>query len=230
MIVSIHQPNYLPWLGYFHKIANCDVFVSLDNVPYTKNSLINRNKIKTQHGARWITLSVLTKGHCGQLINDVKINNNVPWSKIHWKRLEANYAKAPHFQEYKDQFESIYQENWQTLTDLNETLLKLICEILCIKNIKFIRASELGVCGKSTALLVDICKAVGADTYLSGFGGKKYMDEELFGKEGIQLKYSGFQHPVYNQMWGDFIPNLSVIDFIFNQGGSNFSNINDSNK
>ena len=230
MIVSIHQPNYLPWLGYFHKIAYSDVFVLLDNVPYTKNSLINRNKIKTQHGASWITLSVLTKGRQGQLIDEVEFNNEIPWRGIHWKTLEANYAKAPHFQESRDQFESIYQENWQTLTDLNETLLKLICEILCIKNIKFIRASELGVCGKSTALLVDICKAVGADTYLSGFGGKKYMDEELFGKEGIKLKYSEFQHPVYNQMWGDFIPNLSVIDFIFNQGGSNFSNINDSNK
>ncbi len=223
MIVSIHQPNYLPWLGYFHKIANSDAFVFLDNVPYTKNSLINRNKIKTQRGASWMTLSVLTKGRKEQFIGDTEINNGTPWRETHWKTIKANYSKAPYFPEYRDRFESIYQKDWKNLCDLNETLIKLICEIFGIQNPKFVRASELGVCGKSTSLLINICKAIGADTYLSGNGGKKYMDEELFDKERIILKYSEFQHPVYRQLWGDFIPNLSVIDFIFNEGGLNFS-------
>lgn len=228
MIISIHQPNYLPWLGYFHKIANSEVFVFLDNVPYTKNSLINRNKIKTQRGANWMTLSVLTKGLNGQLIGDAEINNGMPWREIHWRTIKANYSKAPYFQDYKDRFENVYQKEWKNLADLNETLVELICEILGIRNVKFVRASELGVYGKSTSLLISICKAVGADTYLSGNGGKKYMDEELFEKEGIKLKYSEFRHPVYNQLWGSFVPNLSVIDFIFNEGGSNFSNIKDN--
>jgi hypothetical protein len=227
MIVSIHQPNYLPWLGYFHKIANCDVFVLQDNVPYTTN-FINRNMIKTSCGASWLTLGVLTKGRQGQLIGDVKINNEIPWRRTHWKTIKANYSKAPYFSDYKDRFESIYQKEWESLADLNETLVKLISEILGIRNVKFVRASELGVCGKSTNLLINICKALGSDTYLSGNGGKKYMDEELFEKEGIKLKYSEFQHPVYNQLFGDFVPNLSVIDFIFNEGGSNFSNLKDN--
>lgn len=218
MIVSVHQPNYLPWLGYFLKIANSDIFVFLDNVPYTKNSIINRNKIKTEHGAMWLTVSVLTKGRYGQLINEVEINNNVPWSKIHWKTIWANYAKAPYFQSYSSLFESVYQREWRKLSELNETLIRLICEIFSIKGVKFIRASELNVSGKSTELLINICKALGADTYLSGFGGKKYMNEKLFEKRGIELKYYEFQHPIYKQLWGDFISNLSVIDLLFNEG------------
>jgi len=160
----------------------------------------------------------------------VEINNEIPWRGTHWKTFKANYSKAPYFLDYKDKFESIYQKEWESLADLNETLVKLICEILSIQNVKFIRASELGVCGKSTSLLINICKAVGGDTYLSGNGGKKYMEEELFEKEGIKLKYSEFQHPVYNQLFGDFVPNLSVIDFIFNEGGSNFSNLKDNKR
>ncbi len=221
MIAGIHQPNYIPWSGYFYKIANSDIFIFLDNVPYTKNSFINRNKIKTQHGEAWMTISVLTKGRYGQMINEVEINNNIPWGKIHWKTIEANYAKAPYFEEYKHLFEDIYQKKWENLMEFNEAMIKMICEILCIKNIKFIRASELDVSGKNTRLLINICKAVGADSYFSGSGGKKYMDEELFEEEGVKLKYSEFQHPVYDQLWGDFSPNLSVIDLIFNKGGSN---------
>ena len=185
MIVSIHQPNYLPWLGYFYKIANSDVFVIQDNLLYIKKSFINRNTIKTPHGAQWLTLNVLSKGRSGQLINEVEIDNSIQWGKIHLKTMEANYGKASYFQEYRDQFESIYQEKWESLADLNETLVKLVCEMLCIKNVKFVRTSELGVDGKSTNLLINICKAVGADTYLSGNGGKKYMVEELFENEGI---------------------------------------------
>ncbi len=225
MIVSAHQPNYLPWLGYFYKIANSDVFVIEDNLRYIKKSFINRNAIKTPRGAQWLTLNVLSEGRSGQLINEVEIDNSIQWGRIHLKTMKANYGKAPYFHDYWDLFESIYQEKWESLADLNETLVKLICEILGIRNVKFVRASELGVDGKSTSLLINMCKAVGGDTYLSGNGGKKYMNEGLFEKEGIQLKYSEFQYPVYNQLFGDFIPDLSVIDFIFNEGGSKFSNI-----
>jgi hypothetical protein len=229
MIVSIHQPNYLPWLGYFNKIANSDVFIFLDSVQYTTKSFINRNKIKTPRGVQWITLPCLSTGRYGQLINEVEIANSKCWDRIHWNMIKGNYAKTPYFQDYKYLFESIYQKEWDNLAELNETLVKLICEILNIKNVKFLRASELNISGKSTEMLINICKAVGGDTYLSGNGGKNYMDEQLFEKEGIKLKYSEFQHPVYNQLWGDFVPNLSVIDFIFNEGGSNFLNIKDNN-
>lgn len=218
MIAAIHQPNYLPWLGYFYKIASCDVFVFLDNVEYSKEGFINRNKIKTPQGAIWLTTGVLTKGHHGQLINEVKINNSVPWSVIHRKSISQNYSSAKYFNEYFPSLENIYRETWERLADLNEALIRLMCKMLNIAGIKFVQASELSVPGKSTELLVNICNAVGADTYHSGPSGRNYMDEDLFKKQHIRLEYSNFKHPTYEQLGGDFIPNMSVIDLIFNEG------------
>lgn len=218
MIVAIHQPNYLPWLGYFYKMSRCNIFVMLDNVQYTKDGFINRNKIKTSQGAIWLTIGVLTKGHYGQHISEVELNNNVPWSSIHQKSLSQNYSKAPYFRNYISFFEDIYRRKWERLADLNEALIGVICEVLGIKDVKFVRASELNVSGQGTELLVNICQAVGADTYLSGPSGQKYMDEGLFEKENISLRYSDFQHPTYTQLWGDFIPNMSIIDLLFNEG------------
>ena len=219
MIVAIHQPNYLPWLGYFYKIANCDVFVFLDNVQYSKNDVINRNKIKTPQGEAWLTVGILSKGHYGQPINEVKINNDVPWAGTHWKSLAQNYRKAPYFREYEGLFENVYRHKWEGLADLNKHLTGIVLEILGIKGVKLVLASELSASGKSTELLINICKAVGGDVYLSGFGGKNYMDEAAFEKEGLVLRYYDFKHPTYSQLWGDFIPNLSIVDLLFNEGG-----------
>jgi len=179
---------------------------------------INRNRIKTPQGTRWLTVDVLTKGHYGQLINEVEINNSVPWSSIHEKSISQNYSKAPYFRKYRTFFEDIYHQKWERLADLNEALIKVICQILGISSVEFIRASELNASGESTELLVNICRAVGADTYLSGPSGNKYLDEGLFASEGINLRYTDFKHPIYTQLWGDFIPNMSVIDSIFNEG------------
>lgn len=218
MIAAIHQPNYLPWLGYFYKLIKADIFVLLDNVPYSKNGFINRNNIKTPQGVKWLTVDVLTKHRHGQLVSEVEINNNIPWANIHEKSISQNYTKGPYFSKYMSLFGNIYRTKWEKLVDLNEALIKTICEILTVKNVRFIRASELSVRGTSTELLVNICKAVESDTYLSGPSGQKYMDEELFKKEKISIRYSDFKHPTYTQLWGDFTPNMSIIDLIFNEG------------
>jgi hypothetical protein len=218
MIAAIHQPNYLPWLGYFYKICRCDVFVLLDNVQYSKNNIINRNKIKTPQGPIWLTVGVLTKDRHGQLINEVAINNGVPWNKTHYKSLAQNYSKAAYFEKYSPYFERIYESQWLNLADLNETLIRTICQLLGFEHVRFTRASELAASGTETEHLIGICKAVGANTYLSGFGGKKYMDEDSFEKEGIKLEYYDFKHPAYRQLWGDFTPNLSIVDLLFNEG------------
>lgn len=217
MIVAIHQPHYLPWLGYFYKMASCDTFVLLDNVGYSKNGFINRNRIKTPQGPTWLTVGVLTRNHFGQPINKVEINNTVPWNNTHYKSLSHNYARAPYFLEYKTCFEDVYRQKWERLADLNEALIKVI-SILLGMNIKYIRASKLNVPGHRTELLVNICKALGANTYLSGPMGREYMDEELFKKEGLSVRYSDFKHPAYKQLWGDFIPNMSIVDLMFNKG------------
>lgn len=218
LIVAIHQPNYLPWLGYFYKIINCDIFVFLDNVQYTKNSYINRNKIKTPQGATWLTVDVLTKGSYGQLINETKINNNILWSKRHWKTIKQNYSRAPYFEKYEKYLESIYQRPWEYLSDLNETLVRTICEMLDITDVEFIKASGLNVSGKGSELLINICREAGGDTYLSGFGGANYMEEKGFRGSGVELKYYDFEHPVYHQLWGNFVPNLCITDLLFNEG------------
>jgi hypothetical protein len=217
LIVAIHQPNYIPWLGFFYKIAKSDIFIFLDDVQYTKNSFINRNKIKTSQGSIWLTLPVRNKGRFGQLIREVELNESVPWRKKHIKTLEANYSRSIYFLKYYDSIKNLYDISNGSLSILNITFIKYICAELGIKT-KFINASEMKISGTSTNRLVDICMQLGADTYFSGFGGSKYQEEEIFNKYGIKLQYSDFIHPVYTQLWGEFIPNLSIFDLLFNCG------------
>jgi hypothetical protein len=229
MIAAIHQPNYLPWIGYFYKITNCDIFVLLDTVQYEKNGFVNRNKIKTSRGIEWLTIGVLTKGRYQQPINTVEINNDVSWSRIHEKTLSQNYNKTTYFKKYVKLFLEIYGRKWKGLADLNEALIRTICEILDITNVKLVRTSELDIPGEGTELLANICEAVRADTYLSGPSGKKYLSEGIFEQKGVGVKYSDFVHPIYDQQWGEFVPNMSIIDLLFNEGPRSLNIIKRSN-
>jgi len=218
MIVAIHQPNYIPWLGYFYKIYKSDIFVFLDNVQFTKNSFQNRNKIKTPQGPIWLTEPILMKGRFGQLTNEVEFNNRIPWREKHLKTLEMNYKKAKYFDKYFPKLQKVYfKKEWKKLVDFNIELIKFICNELGL-NKRFEIASELEANGKATNLLVDICKRIGADVYLSGRGGQKYQREDIFNNAGINVVYSNFKHPTYPQLWGEFEPNLSVLDLLFNCG------------
>ncbi len=218
MIVAIHQPNYIPWLGFFHKIAQSDIFVSLDNVPFTKNGFQNRNRIKTPNGAMWLTVPVFTKNRLGQSTRDVEINNNVNWQKKHWHSISQNYSKAPYFKMFSEFFQRVYTvQGFSRLVDLNEAIIKFIIETIDIET-KITKASSIHVYGEGTKLLVEICKAVGADTYLSGPSGMKYLEGEGFKDEGILVIYDNFQHPIYDQLFGPFLPKLSIIDLMFNCG------------
>jgi len=218
MIVAIHQPNFLPWLGYFYKMAKCDVFVLLDNVQYTKNSFINRNRIKTSQGAQWLTVPVKTKGRFGQLIKDVEINNTVDWRRKHLRALEMNYKRARFFETVFQGLETIYfAHDWYNLCELNVRLLEWVLSLLGMEK-RLVRAAELNVKGVGTQLLINIVKEVGGDVYLSGFGGAKYQEEGLFKEAGINLEYYDFEHPIYPQLWSGFVPNLSIIDLLFNCG------------
>jgi hypothetical protein len=215
MIISIHQPAYIPWLGYFDKIARSDVHIFLDDAEYSKNNLFNRNKIKTPQGWMWLTIPVHYKNN--DLICETKIVNTFNWRKEHWHSIKANYSKAEYFKDYSDGIENFYLRDWENLADFTSSMNMKISEILGIK-VKFLKSSEVNVPGKRTERLVNLCKAIGADTYLSGVGGKNYMDLELFKEEHIRVEFQDFKHPVYPQRFGDFIPNLSIIDVLFNCG------------
>jgi len=215
LILSVHQPNYFPYPGFFHKIKLSDIFVVLDNVQYAKGS--NRNKIITSKGWTWITVPI-NKTHKFSRSSEVEINNEIDWSSLHWAKIRTSYTNAKYFHLYKEYFEKLYKRNWKMLFELNFETLKKCIEWLGIKT-EIIIESELNVSGTSTERLVNVCKAVGADTYLSGIVGKDYLNEALFEKNNINLKYKNYKSVTYTQnLSKTFIPNLSIIDVLANNG------------
>ena len=216
MKIAIHQANYLPYPGFFHKINQADVLVIQDDVKFDNRST-NRNKIISSSGYTWINVPI-KKGHQSLPIMDVKINNEIPWKKINFKKVCAGYNKAKFFHLYKDFFENLYKKEWNNIFDLNFETIKQVLIWLNIKT-KIVIESELDVSGPSTERLVNVCKKLGADTYISGIGGKKYLDEKLFEKNKIILKYQNYNPIKYTQhMSKSFIPNLSIIDLLANAG------------
>lgn len=217
MKIAIHQPNFLPWLGYFYKMADCDVFVLLDNVQYEKNEFGNRNQIKTPHGSLLVTLPV--EKRFPQSINKVELVDFFQQKEKIIKTLRLNYQKTKYFNFLFPELEEILKREWKYLSEVNIELIKLLKEKLGIKT-RLEVASNYDVSGKSTDLLINVSKIFNATTYLSGKGGEKYQDEEKFKTAGIKLEYSNFVHPIYPQLWGEFIPNLSIIDLLFNCGSN----------
>ncbi len=220
MIITIHQPQYLPWLGYFDKARQADVFILLDNVQFKKNEWQNRNRIRTAQGWQWLTVPVYHE--FGARINEVKIDNKTPWRSHHQKALELNYCKAPYFEEYFPYFQKVWEQEWEKLSDINIYFVRLIIDLLGIKT-KIVLSSEYEAVEHKTARLVDLCKNFNAQTYLSGEGGMAYLDEEQFKSNDIKILIQQYQHPVYLQRWmhkntEGFISHLSVIDLIFNCG------------
>ncbi|MCP4253200.1 MAG: WbqC family protein [Candidatus Scalindua sp.] len=215
MLITIHQPQYLPWLGYIDKIDKADVFVILDNVQYKKNEWQNRNRIKTAQGCQWITVPVLFR--FPEKINEVRINNKANWGRKHLQALITNYSNSTYFDNYKSFFEDIFSHSWECLVDINIEIIKFLITTLKLKT-KLVIASDLELREEPTERLIDICKTLNGDKYLAGKDGNKYMNLELFDKESIEIIFQDFKHPVYNQLFGDFEPYMSAIDLLFNCG------------
>ncbi|MFQ3675105.1 MAG: WbqC family protein [Endomicrobiia bacterium] len=215
MKISIHQPQYLPWAGYFNKILNSDIFVILDDVQYKKNEWQNRNRIKSSSGELWLTVPVHYT--FGQKINEIKIDNKIFWSKKHLKSIELNYKRAPFFNEIFPLVEKVLSKEYIYLVDINVELIKIILNYLEI-NKKIVKSSEYKIVGEKTLRLINICKTFGADIYLSGQGGKDYLVEEEFKKNGIKLEFQEYKVKEYPQLFNGFIPNLSILDILFNCG------------
>ena len=218
---AIHQPNYLPWIGYFYKIAFADTFVFLDNVDYqygNSSSVINRAKIKTNSGIQLLSVPV-KKLKGAQFIKDMPIDNSQPWQRKHLNAIRLNYAKSQFFSPVFKLLEEVIENKFDTLSELNMSLIQNICNYLSMQSF-FLKASSLSTKETDKNLrLINICKETGANIYLSGKGGGlQYNDSSLFLSNGITIEYSKFEHPVYKQLFGTFIPNLSIIDALFNEG------------
>ncbi len=217
MKIAIHQPQYLPWLPYYQKIEEVDLFVYLDTVSFQKNGLQNRNEILTQHGRRWITVPVSQKEN--QKIREVVLVQN-NWQSKHRESIRHAYHKSQFFNNYFEDLSSIYKHEWKYLIDLNKSFNDLLLDFLNIKT-PTIMASELNISGTSSDLILNICKELGATTYLSGIGGKKYLIEEDFLESQIEVVYQAKERTKqYNQPFVDlgFVSDLSIIDLLFNCG------------
>lgn len=224
MKVAIHQPNYLPYVGFFHKLSLADTFVIMDDTQYDKK-FTNRNKIKVPGNWIWLTVPI-NKKHKFVANKIVEINNEENWQSDHFEKINRSYSNSEFFKKnYKTFFEKIYSKKWDHLFTLNYELIIQLIDWLDIK-IEVIKESELNVKGNSTERLVNISKKIGAETYVSGIGGKEYMNEKMFETNNIKIEYQNFQCPKYKQVFNsEFIPNLSIIDLLFNIGPKSLSKL-----
>jgi len=215
MIVAIHQPNYMPWLGFFNKMMNSDIFVLLDNVKHSKSSFTHRNKIKANGNALLLSIPLINKE---SLIDELLIFEPEVNISKHWRAIQTNYKKASNWEFMSEELESIFNRPWNKLVDLNIEIIKLIKEKLNIKT-EIIIASELkGINGEGSDRNMVICQSLGAKIYLSGVGAKAYNDENAFNKKGIKIIYNNFKHPTYPQIEKKFLSKLAAIDLLFNCG------------
>lgn len=220
MIIAGHQPEYLPYLGLICKAMQADVFVFVDHNQYGKKQFQNRNRIRTSNGSSgwiWLTVPVITHGRFNQKIKDVLINNKLKWREKHFRSICYSYKGTPFFENYIPLFEKIYLQEWEKLEDLNEAILRVIFKILD-RDVNIMKTSDYNIVGEKTDMLLDMCKKIGADGYLSGQGGKLYVDESKFKKAGLSHQYCEFKHPVYKQKFKPFVPSMSSIDLLFNCG------------
>jgi hypothetical protein len=215
MIVFVHQPEFVPWLGFFDKLARCDTFVIYDDVQYQHGGFHNRNRIRTMNGWEWLTVPIV-HGH-PQIIKNVKIAG-AEWKTKQLTKIEQNYQKTTFFRDYFPLLRKEISVNHDYLMHLNLGLIQAVAELLEIK-VKMVRSSEFPYCGREkNEKLVAMCKHLGADTYLSGSGGKSYLEETLFNQAKIKVQWHSYNHPTYKQVFNSFEPNMSIIDLLFNAG------------
>jgi hypothetical protein len=220
--VAIHQPNYLPWPGYFHKLAACDAFVYLDAVQYPRGqSFAPRNRIKTPNGTIFLTIPVSTPdGREGKATYLEVEFADERWRQKHLKTVEQSYRRAPHF----DEVYPLYRQELErgaTFVELTIGLIDAFADYLGIETRRVRLSKLLNSFGEKTELIVDVCRAVDASVYVSGSGGgRDYNDEALLNEHGIELRYDDFRYPEYPQLWGSFEPGLSILDLLLNCGKS----------
>lgn len=215
MIVAIHQPQFMPWLGYFDKMDQVDCFVLLDQVQFKKNEWQNRNRIKTVQGPMWLTVPVTHRFPASLL--EVKVNRAVNWRHKHLQALRTNYSRAEGWERARPELEALYAGDPEGLVEANRASIDwLRLQLGVVTPMRL--ASEMILSDEPTRRLVDVCRAVGADTYLAGADGRRYMDLEAFSAAGISVVFQEYEHPEYPQLFGSFVSHLSALDLVLNCG------------
>jgi len=231
MKIAIHQPHYLPWLGYFAKWSAADLFVFLDTVQYEKNGWQNRNRIKTREGPRWLTVPVRAK--LGTPIRDVLIDSSQNWRARHLATIENAYNGARGWRRYREELQAFYDRPWDRLAPVATASAEWLAGKLGVTTPTRL-ASEIELPAEAradaTARLVGLCRAVGADTYLAGRDRASYMNIGQFEAAGIAVETQQFEHPVYRQEHGEFAPLLSTLDLLLNHGDEALGILNEGSR
>lgn len=218
-VVVIHQPDFAPYLGFFHRFLHADLYIALDHVQFvsgSSRSWMNRDKIKTAQGEKWLTVSV-EKAPRDTAINQIELSVGVDWRKDNLRLLEQNYRKAQYYTELMPEIERLYAQPFHMLRDFNMASIEMLMDMLNVR-LPWLWSSCLNPVGKKNELLVDLLKKVSATHYLSGIGARDYYDPEPFAKAGIEMIWQDFTHPVYAQQFGEYLPYLSALDVLFNHG------------
>ena len=218
MLVTIHQPHYLPWLGYLHRMAQADLFVVLDHVQFERGNYQNRTRVLVNGAPHWLTVPVEQHSQ-KERIQEKRVENRLDWARAHFETLRRSYGGAGYFGAYSADLRAVYSTQWERLVDLNDALLEILRRAFDIRT-PLVRSSTLGVEGQKSELVLDICRAVGAKALLVGLGGsREYLDRAAFADAGIELRFQEFAHPQYVQRGrSPFTPGLSAVDLLFNCG------------
>lgn len=220
MIVAIHQPHFLPWLGYLHRMAQVDLFILLDHVQFERRNYQNRGHIRLDGQAHWLSVPVVQRSQKERIV-DKSIDNSDPrpWGQSHFATLRHAYRAAEHFGAYAGPLRKILEARWERLIDLDRATLDFLRDAFDIRT-PLARSSELGVDGAKSDLILNLCRAAGANALLAGFGGSRgYLDADAFAREGVRIQWHDFTHPIYRQCGADpFIPGLASVDLLFNCG------------
>lgn len=219
-VITIHQPEHLPWLGFFNKMAKADMLVILDSVPFRKNYFQNRNKIIGTNGVQWLGVPVSTKDHIAGTIAATPIadRSDPKWRVRYLRTVEAAYGKHPCFGEVYPRLKDIILEEEQYIADLNIRLIRMFADGFGI-TAKLIRAGGLSVKGRKSELILNICKTLGAKRYIAGPFGREYLDRAAFASEGIDVCFNDYTHPAYPQRrTEEFVSHMSALDLVMNVG------------
>jgi hypothetical protein len=220
MILTAHQPTYLPWLGLFHKIAIADCYVSYDHVALSRYDYVTRNTVRAHNGP--CSLIVPIRRAAGQqIIKNVIVDYSRPWPAKHWRTIYLSYHKAPYFSQYAPFFEDFYKKEWASICEMNNYFLAWTLRTLGIQR-EIVSSSSLDISAIKSAGVLEMSTALGANCFIFGTHGKKYADVEAFHRKDVAPIFQEYIHPTYPQVHGDFVSHLSIIDLLFNCGPQSF--------
>ena len=212
--ICVHQPDFAPYLGFFHRLLYTDTFIYLDDVQFLRRGWHHRDKIKSRHGVdAWLSLSV-SKGDFNQTIRDVRLQPGMEWRQKNLNLLKDSYSKAPYFDNFFPKIIKINEKQHKYMIDMNLEIIDFLLSAFGM-SVKSVFSSQLSIGSESSQRLLDLVLANSGDVYISGVGARDYLDTSIFRDRGVSVVWQDFHHPVYKQVSEPFLPYMSSLDALF---------------